>query len=115
MAEKLKVKVERSKWLRGPEVMSLLLDLKGRMCCLGFAMKCEGFDDPPLCGNGTPAAVFRDGKCSRLVGEDGFSTHWASTAMTINDAGGMGDPEREELLLEHCARDDSPFQFEFVD
>ena len=123
MAEKLKVVVERSKWLRGDSGFSMLRDEDGRMCCLGFAMRVEGFTGAQLLDRVTPQGValsrqqWRGSRLTRLTydDDDWSNTNWAHAAMTLNDTLGLNDAEREERLLKHCEREDSPFQFEFVD
>ena len=45
----------------------------------------------------------------------GPDTEWAREALKINDDPDCTDAEQERRLLEHCERDDSPFEIEFVD
>ena len=127
MTEKLKVVVERSKWLRGDPGSSMLLDEDGMRCCLGFVMHAEGFWDAQLFEKTTPHEVVilpQQGRGSRLTCEitspSGFlvgesNTGWAHRAMLLNDNPGFTDAKRERLLRAHCKCENSLVQFEFVD
>ena len=118
MPPKIEVTIYRDRWLRGSFRESMLLDIEGHRCCLGFAMAAEGFEDKYLYVRATPG-THKDHTGSRLTimkhGEAVASTEWAKRAMRINDDSKRIDAEREAELKALCSEDDSPFVFKFVD
>ena len=126
MSEKLKVTVERSRWLRGTPHSILLDSDTGKRCCLGFVLRQEGFADEQLADRATPRNVAQQYTAMKsqltelrlagvVPGGVVASTPWAATAMDINDDSSLSEDAREAQLLTHCARPDSPVEFEFVD
>lgn len=100
-----KVIIDRSKWLNlhtrhklGPSVM---LDVSGNRCCLGFIAQVEGIEDDKLLALGTPAGtnlVIKN--LSTIENGNKFITNTptAGSAMELNDQAGMSTAGRERAL-----------------
>ena len=114
---KIRVEVDRSKWLRGSPTESKLLE-RGNRCCLGFALAASGISDEKLQGKTSPEDLECETPLTRSYLDFGVvlgyaDTVWTEDAMRINDRPGT-DEWREDALLEHCKLPGSPYQFVFV-
>ena len=86
-AKLLKVTVKRSKWLRGDENTSMLLDRAGKMCCLGFACITAGLKKKDIVGIGTPSEIGygRLPKSLAKLTTKEFDSKICSNLMSAND------------------------------
>lgn len=93
--------VQRSKWLRGRERDTFLLDEKGRMCCLGFVSAQCGVPAPAMLRRTTPNGLPEhtgEPLLGLLLKHYTTHTELAAAAVRINDTIGMDDAERESQL-----------------
>lgn len=113
--ERVKVTIERSRWLRGEgsTESALLREKDGKMCCLGFVAIALGRTPEQIKGQSSPTCGEQsvDGSTlaaagTRLVmSEDG---HWREPAaieraMVVNDDRDVPDANREQLLTKLLA------------
>lgn len=104
--------VQRSKWLRGTVVKSVLLDAEGRMCCLGFVSAQCGVPDEDLIEVSQPCfTICQAHLVGLLVTPDGSHTDLAQYAMMLND-GRMRNDVREAQLSALFA--EHGYEMEFV-
>ncbi len=94
------VVVKRSKWLKGDVEESVLLNEKGKMCCLGFLAREAGF---------TPKQIRKvcqpDDLNKQIIGLTkpiGFDQLWGTRTcfalMSANDSGILTDQAREKKI-----------------
>ena len=99
--------IRRKKWLHGKVSGSMLLNDKGKMCCLGFyAQQIGGLKPNQILGMRAPESL---GKLSlrtlrKLVYKDGNgeanNTDHCYTLMSVNDDHKIGDKRRERQLTD---------------
>lgn len=112
--------IDRSRWLRGQGPDSMLLDSRGRMCCLGFACVEAGVEADRLLHAGSPEDVGSShdlltvpvlSRVKESDDEDGgvhrrvVDTALSQEAIGINDDEEMEDTAREVALAELFARE----------
>lgn len=119
--ERVKVTVERSRWLRGEgsTASALLREKDGKMCCLGFVCLALGRTEDqirdkssPTCGEWTGDGSAMAGSGTRLIVRTD-SGGWVKPspierAMVVNDNKDMSDSAREialQKLLEEIGID----------
>jgi hypothetical protein len=109
--------VKRSEWLRGKggQVSKLLSD--GKMCCLGFYAKAQGFMDEDMEEVASPADLVSRTACkfeSQLLGSvAAINSIHGCDLMGINDDDLISDEEREEQLKKKFAS--MGIEVEFID
>ncbi len=125
MSNRLKVVVERSKWLRGEgwEKSKLLRSKDGKMCCLGFACLAMGATTVQISDMNSPTMACNMGGVLELpmltmVGADHPSRRLVNKApvdeaMMVNDERFTSESAREAKLTELLAQVD--IDLEFVD
>lgn len=117
MTEKIKVYIDRSRWLRGegPEDSRLLRSTDGKMCCLGFCLLELGKTEDEIRDVPAPLETKRilQGKPEDFVECPGIGTRLLTKqgtlyiyptgvagAMEVNDAADLDEPTREAHLSE---------------
>ena len=125
MSERLKVVVERSKWLRGEgwEKSKLLRSTDGKMCCLGFACLAMGATEEQINNMNSPTMVCNMGGGLELpmltmvdtdhLGRRLIHKDPVSEAMMINDERILSESAREARLTQLLAK--VGIDLEFVD
>jgi hypothetical protein len=119
--------VQRSKWLRGKEDGTVLLDQHGCMCCLGFVAKQCGVTDYNLLDSGLPSSMGLsegDEDAQRIGGVLLTPQRYSSSpgswrdadlvevAVEINDSTTLTDDEREARLTALFAKHGYTLRFE---
>jgi hypothetical protein len=101
--------IDRSKWRTGGSGFAhalddiygttYLLNPKGFMCCLGFfCLQIENRTPDEILGVPDPVGLDNITRGSNLIGDDGFNKPWVSSAININDGGGLSKETREERI-----------------
>ena len=102
MEEKIKVYIDRNRWLRGEGsgVSRLLRSTDGKMCCLGFCMLALGRTEEQIRDVTTPAAKerlgFNETPLSVPVEAPGFGT----SLVEIDSSGGYSIPYNILMAME---------------
>ena len=89
--------IDRKKWLRG-EDQSMMLDDKGKMCCLGQICKQSGVEN--MLNLDYPDNCESKNVPKFLLDSYGHDSLLAIKAAEINDEYDLTDTEREKLLIE---------------
>lgn len=106
--------VQRSKWLRGLNRDTWLVDDQGRMCCLGFVSAQCGVSPSAMVRVGAPNGLrWAEGKplLGLLLVDLRCHTELAAEAVRLNDAT-MDDAEREAQLTALFAAHGYTLRFE---
>jgi len=128
MIKKLKVIVDRKRWLRGEGATnsSLLRERDGKMCCLGFACLAAGHTEDEIRGRLIPSALAAP-KVPGMEAVKGFYSYGITLsggarpiesdrmgeAMSINDNAYFMESVRESKLI--AIFDDLGMELSFVD
>ena len=93
-----KFTVKRSKWLRGTG-NGKLLNLQGKMCCLGFAVNqiCR-IPKKKLLREWSPLDVVKDTLRDGVFTKDDNNKYFVEQAIKANDNGAISDKAREARL-----------------
>ena len=101
MSDLVEFTVDRSKWLRGDASRSLLLNLSGERCCVGFLVQqVFGCTDGEVRG----VAYARDAYNNGALADLDVKLDREESVYDINDNGHISDVAREAELTERFAR-----------
>lgn len=100
MEEKIKVYIDRNRWLRGEGsgVSRLLRSTDGKMCCLGFCMLALGRTEEQIRDVTTPAARERHGFNAPTVPVE--APGLGTSLVEIDSSGGYSIPYNILLAME---------------
>lgn len=101
MSERVKLRIDRERWLRG-EGEAELRDAEGHMCCLGFACIAAGVPAQRIEGHGEPFDVFHAVGVDVPDVPDVWRWLWrlkaTSSFIKVNDDEAITEYEREQEL-----------------
>lgn len=103
----IKLTIERSKWLRGGGDDAFLLNLDGKMCCLGFLGKVCGYEDSAIRLYTSPATLSNPELFPQAFNpclNDRFlinvNTKLVDELIDVNDSESISEQERENRITE---------------
>ena len=121
-----KIRIKRSKWLRGDPsdhfkddqksyITTYMCDRDGRMCCLGFAAnQISGIAKKEMVELSEPADVYiRQSFLTNTIDGVAFNSRLAVLAIEINDAQNITEEQRETELTKLFKK--NGIELEFVD
>lgn len=92
----MKLVIDRTRWLRGDGVSTLLRS--GKMCCLGFLAKACGATDAEIIGHGTPREVPTVNWPTGLIDDDDGNTSLTLNLISANDGEDFVEAKREAYI-----------------